>query len=346
MRGLRGFRHIPGHGALAGRIRTRPRLLAALAAAAALVAGLCVWLAPGGGAPPAPAQPRAAGPPLTVFHAAVRPTIVPRSAWIHDTARDRPPPKYAGRVTAVVVHHTDSPNSYDCADAPGIIRALYTGQTEVRGWDDLGYNFLVDRCGTIYEGRAGGIERAVVGAHAQGFNRGTTGIAALGTFTAGQPVPAVMEHAIAAFAAWKLGRSLIDPREGVRLVSSNDHARFPAGTTITVPAIAGHDAGYETSCPGAALSARLPAIREAAARLQGLTGEALPPYRRAATAAVPVPKTPETAVVADDARPPGTQIAVPPGTSHVPSPGVVEAEYARYADRFAGVSRAWRPAAP
>lgn len=117
-------------------------------------------------------------------------------------------------MTAVFVHHTDSPNGYDCADAPKIIRYLYAGQAGVRHWDDIGYNFLVDRCGTIYEGRAGGIDRAVVGAHTQGFNVGTAGIAAIGTFTAGVPVPKAMTDAIAAVAAWKLGLVGIDPGLG------------------------------------------------------------------------------------------------------------------------------------
>jgi len=146
---------------------------------------------------------------------------------------------------------------------------LYAGQTGSRQWDDVGYNFLVDRCGTIYEGRAGGVERAVVGAHTQGFNRRTSGIAAIGTFTAGVPVPKALTDAIAALAAWKLGLSDIDPRGTARLVSSNGLSRYAAGTAALLPAVVGHRAGFSTTCPGAALQARLPAIREAAARLQG-----------------------------------------------------------------------------
>ena len=142
-----------------------------------------------------------------------------------------------------------------------------------RHWDDIGYNFLVDRCGTIYEGRAGGIDRAVVGAHTQGFNVGTTGIAAIGTFTAGVPVPKAMTDAIAAVAAWKLGLAGIDPRAPVRLVSTNSLSKYPAGTRGTFTAVSGHTDGYWTACPGAALMARLPEIRQHAAHLQGrLTG--------------------------------------------------------------------------
>jgi uncharacterized protein with LGFP repeats len=203
-------------------------------------------------------------------HSAARPRIVPRTAWLKDAPRGRqPPPRYDDKVVAVFIHHTDSPNTYDCAESPRIIRSLYTGQTGAREWDDIGYNFLVDRCGTIYEGRAGGIGRPVTGAHTQGFNHRTTGIAALGTFTAGVPVPRAMTDSIAALAAWKLGLAGIDPRAKVRLVSSNSLSRYADGTSALLPALAGHEDAYMTSCPGAALSARLPEIRELAARLQG-----------------------------------------------------------------------------
>ncbi|QMV06552.1 N-acetylmuramoyl-L-alanine amidase [Streptomyces lincolnensis] len=211
----------------------------------------------------------------TAPHSAPRPHIVPRSAWADGTgeantvARTPPPPRYDDKVLAVFVHHTDSPNSYDCAESPRIIRYLAAGQTGTRDWDDIGYNFLVDRCGVIYEGRAGGTGRPVTGAHTQGFNHRTTGVAALGTFTAGVTVPKAMTDAIAALAAWKLGLAGVDPRATVRLVSSNGLSRYASGTTAALPALAGHDEGYMTSCPGAALSARLPEIRELAARLQG-----------------------------------------------------------------------------
>ncbi|WP_373033781.1 peptidoglycan recognition protein [Streptomyces sp. NRRL B-2790] len=223
----------------------------------------------------------AAGPRGGSAHRAARPPIVPRAAWLdRTTARHgRPPPRYDDKVVAVFVHHTDSPNGYDCADTPRIIRSLYAGQTGARNWDDIGYNFLVDRCGTIYEGRAGGVDRPVTGAHAQGFNHRTTGVAALGTFTEGVPVPKPMTDAIAALAAWKLGLAGIDPRSRTRLVSSNGQSRYRAGSTATLPVVAGHNDGFRTSCPGAALAARLPEIRRTAARLQGRTAAGRPQGR-------------------------------------------------------------------
>ncbi|KOV50417.1 MULTISPECIES: peptidoglycan recognition protein family protein [Streptomyces] len=205
------------------------------------------------------------------LHTAPRPHVVPRPVWLMKGTppRRQPPPRYDDKVVAVFVHHTDSPNGYDCADTPEIIRHLYTGQTGARAWDDIGYNFLVDRCGKIYEGRAGGVDRAVTGAHTQGFNHRTAGIAAIGTFTAGARVPRAMTDSIAAVAAWKLGLSNTDPRSRVRLVSSHSGSRWAAGTAAVLPTLAGHTDGFMTNCPGAALKARLPQIRELAARLQG-----------------------------------------------------------------------------
>ncbi|MFI1762887.1 peptidoglycan recognition protein [Streptomyces sp. NPDC020800] len=227
------------------------------------------------------ADPAVGRPTAGSAHRAARPPIVPRSVWLdRTTARhSQPPPRYDDRVVAVFVHHTDSPNGYACADAPRIIRSLYAGQTGARNWDDIGYNFLVDRCGTIYEGRAGGIDRPVTGAHAQGFNHRTTGVAALGTFTEGVPVPRAMTDAIAALAAWKLGLAGIDPRSSTRLVSSNGQSRYRAGTTASLPVVAGHNDGFRTSCPGSALAARLPQIRRTAARLQGRTTAGRPQGR-------------------------------------------------------------------
>ncbi|WP_416482078.1 peptidoglycan recognition protein [Streptomyces sp. CL12] len=265
---------------------------------------------------PAALDLRTAAPGTGSAHLAGRPLIVPRSAWLAGApaGHTQPPPRYDDKVIAVFVHHTDSSNAYRCADTPEIIRRLYAGQTGVRQWDDIGYNFLVDRCGTIYEGRAGGADRAVTGAHAQGFNHRTAGIAAIGTFTAGVPVPRAMTDAIAALAAWKLGLADIDPRERVRLVSSNGHSRFRAGAAVTLPAVSGHNDGFMTTCPGAALTARLPEIRETAARLQGRTPTTpTPRATRTPATRTSVTRTPTT-------RTPATRTSVTrtPTTSHTP----------------------------
>ncbi|MEU6016822.1 peptidoglycan recognition protein [Streptomyces sp. NPDC047515] len=206
---------------------------------------------------------------MALPRATPQPTIVSRTRWQADETRRDPHAHYAEGVRAVFIHHTDTPNDYDCADVPRTLRNLYTGQTRDRRWGDLGYNFLVDKCGTIYEGRAGGADRPVIGSHTLGFNQGTAGIAAIGTFGRGTPVPAAMEHAIAALAAWKLGLGGVDATSKVWLTSTNDKSRYAKGTSAEFDAISGHRDGYATNCPGDALFARLPAIRDIAAGLQG-----------------------------------------------------------------------------
>lgn len=240
--------------------------VAALAVAGTVVGALFVR---GGGRRASAARSTATPAARPAGHTAPKPRILPRSTWLKDAAHHQPPPRYDDRVVAVFVHHTDSPNGYDCKDAPGIIQSLYAGQTEAKHWDDLGYNFVVDRCGTIYEGRAGGVDRPVTGAHTQGFNHRTAGIAALGTFTAGADVPKAMTDSIAAIVAWKLGMSDVDPRSEAHLVSSNSLSRYPKGTKAALPALSGHNEGYATTCPGVALSVRLPEVRRLAAHLQG-----------------------------------------------------------------------------
>lgn len=204
---------------------------------------------------------------LVLHQASLRPVIISRGMWHADPRAVRGKPVYDGAVRAVFVHHTDNPNTYDCrADVPGMLLAME--QTHVAlGWDDLGYNFVVDRCGNVYEGRAGGVDRAVRGAHTEGFNTDTVGIAALGNFGRGRTVPRPMLEAIAAIAAWKLDPG-VNPLGRVRLTSSNNQSRFPKGTSAELNVISGHRDVFETTCPGDALYAALPWVRQTAARLR------------------------------------------------------------------------------
>ncbi|MFF3561750.1 peptidoglycan recognition protein [Streptomyces sp. NPDC002574] len=200
---------------------------------------------------------------------AVEPRIVTRASWGADESLRHEAPHYGHAVEAVFLHHTDSGNGYACKDVPRIIRNIYTGHVRGKHWDDVAYNFFIDKCGTIYEGRAGGLAKPVTGAHAVGFNQDTIGVAAVGTFDAPGSVTHAMTEGIARLAAWKLGISGIDPRSKVTLVSSNDKSRFPKGKHAVFHVIAGHRDAFMTDCPGNALYAALPAIRAEAARLQG-----------------------------------------------------------------------------
>ncbi|MFE9722245.1 peptidoglycan recognition protein [Streptomyces sp. NPDC005794] len=198
---------------------------------------------------------------------APRPTIVSRAEWHADEGLVKEGAVYTGTVKAVFVHHTGHTNAYDCVDAPKMLRAMEETHVRGEGWDDIGYNFVVDRCGTIYEGRAGGVGRSVRGAHATGFNAHSVGIAALGTFDPGVRVPKALIEGIAKVGAWKLDRA-VDPRGIVRMVSTNDESLYRRGEVVYLHAVAGHRDTFQTYCPGEALYARLPAIRAEMARIR------------------------------------------------------------------------------
>ncbi|MEU1290116.1 peptidoglycan recognition protein [Kitasatospora sp. NPDC005856] len=220
---------------------------------------------PGRGAARAAVRTLPAEPPTE--GGAPRPPIVTRAGWGADESlRDRDF-DYTGPVREVFVHHTDSATDYACTDAPRVIRAIYRYHVQTNGWRDIGYNFLVDRCGTVYEGRAGGVDLPVHGAHTLGFNTDSAGIAAIGTYTDDQP-PQPLLDGLAALAAWKLGLTA-QPADGrTRLTSTSGASRYPKGTVVDFDAVSGHRDAVTTECPGTALYARLPALRTAAARLQ------------------------------------------------------------------------------
>lgn len=197
---------------------------------------------------------------------APRPDIVPRSAWHADESLVREREPTMRDIRAVFVHHTSQPNGYDCDAAPRLLRQLQAEHVD-RGWDDLGYNFVVDHCGTIYEGRSGALDRAVEGAHTKGFNSHSVGIAALGTYDEGSEVPPAMLDSIAALAAWKL-RPGLDVRGTTRLASSSDDSRFDKGDHARFHLVAGHRDAFSTTCPGKELYAKLGRIRDEVARLR------------------------------------------------------------------------------
>ncbi|PZT72740.1 MULTISPECIES: N-acetylmuramoyl-L-alanine amidase [unclassified Streptomyces] len=216
-----------------------------------------------------------AEPPRTASHpraaAAPQPVVVSRAAWHADESIVREHASYTGAVRAVFIHHTGETSDYDCAEAPELIRNVEEAHINGRGWDDIGYNFLVDRCGTIYEGRAGGITRSVRGAHTTGFNADSVGIAVLGDYHDGERVPAAVVRSLAALAAWKLLPGE-DPRGKVRLRSTNDASRYPKGEVAVLNVISGHRDTYSTRCPGQALYDELPEIRSMAAAMREAAG--------------------------------------------------------------------------
>jgi hypothetical protein len=195
------------------------------------------------------------------------PSIVPRIAWGANESIRRAAPTYAPAVGFAVVHHTAGSSSYSRSEAPAVVRGIQLYHVQGNGWNDIGYNFLVDRFGTIYEGRYGGIDRNVVGAHAQGFNTGSVGIAVLGTYGSSAP-PRVAQDAVARLIAWRLDLAHVDPVGFTGAVSSGSD-RYPSGVPVLVSTVAGHRDTGLTECPGSALYARLGAIAASARAIGG-----------------------------------------------------------------------------
>ena len=141
--------------------------------------------------------------------------------------------------------------------------------TVLPGWNDIGYNFLVDRYGTIFEGRSGGVDRAVIGAQAQGYNSFSTGISCIGSFGEHSLPKAAME-AVARLIAWKLPLHGAPVTGGLTVVSGGGSLNaHPYGAKVRMQRIAGHRDGDATDCPGDRLYHQLPALRTLTASYHG-----------------------------------------------------------------------------
>ncbi len=214
------------------------------------VAGVPVGLS---GVPPARAE-------------VARPALVSRAGWGANESLRSGTPAFAA-VKMAFVHHTAGGNTYTAADAPGIVRGIYAYHTTSLGWSDIGYNFLIDRFGTIYEGRYGGVARGVVGAQVYGFNTGSTGVSMIGTYTQDAPAAAAMT-ALERLLAWKLGLSGLNPTGTASMKYGGlVDDKYKVGQTVSLPVIAGHRDANFTECPGLALYNRLPAVRRGVAAL-------------------------------------------------------------------------------
>lgn len=203
--------------------------------------------------------------------------IIPRKEWgadeslRYDTAGNETWPREYYTPTRFIIHHTDNNNVTDSA---ATVRAIYYYHTIGHDWGDIGYNYLIDGKGNIYEGRSGG--DGVVGAHAEGYNRNTIGIAIIGCYhptasTCANPDQLSPETAAALEKLIAVKSQLfgINPEGVSNFLDKKDE-----------PQIIGHrDVGY-TNCPGDNLYPRLTDIRtESNVKLASLspliTGEAL-----------------------------------------------------------------------
>jgi hypothetical protein len=230
------------------------------------------------------------------------PTVVSRAGWGADPQYMTWAPQFY-TTKKLIVHHTDTSDDYtDQAGAEAQIRSIYYYHSVTQTWGDIGYNFLIDKFGTIYEGRysrdyAGAnptgdnaAGQGVTGAHTSGWNSGTVGIALLGTLTSHDATPAARD-ALERLLAWEAGRNGIDPQATQAFVNPVSAA------TITTPNIAGHRDYNATACPGDAFYPTLPGIRnDVAALMAGTTP--------------PADTTPPTAPTGLKATPARTSVAL------------------------------------
>lgn len=197
--------------------------------------------------------------------AAPQPAIISRSGWGAKEKLRKCGPDYADDgLKMAYVHHTVNSNSYPASRSDDLIRGIYAYHVQGRKFCDIAYNFLIDRFGRIFEGRFGGIDQPVIGAHAMGFNTGSTGVAALGTFTSTK-APAKMLRAFKRLLAWRLDVAHLRPTGKAVMVSGGGSAqKFKKGQEVTLPVISGHRHTGFTTCPGSFLFRKLGPFRTAA----------------------------------------------------------------------------------
>ncbi len=209
---------------------------------------------------------------------AAKPDVISREEWGADEqvrtecwAEVDEGEHYGDTTKAATLHHTDHANDYTRAEAVQIVRGIFTYHAVNRNWCDIGYNALVDRFGRIFEGRYGGLDKPVWGAHAGGFNKMSTGVAMIGRFGEVAPGEAQLE-AVSRFMAWKLAGNYRDPHDEVTLTSTggSPSSKYPEGAEVTLPSrIHGHRDVRYTVCPGDTGYEALPRIRDRVAELMG-----------------------------------------------------------------------------
>ena len=230
-----------------------------------------------------------------------QPEVITRAGWGADEGMRKGPVEFAP-ISKLIVHHTVTPN--DDPDPAQTVRAVYAYHTRHNGWNDIGYNFVVDQQGRVYEGRWARVYRpgeaptgedesgrGVIGAHAKAVNPGTAGIAVLGDYSGGVVPPGPALDGLVRLLAWKAGRHGIDPR-GAAPFTAKD------GSQRTFPNIAGHRDVGETGCPGGRLYERLPEIRQRVAEAMEGRAPAAPPAPAPGPGPAPLPTPPPTPVPA------------------------------------------------
>ncbi len=194
------------------------------------------------------------------------PPIIPRLGWGANEQIVRAAPYYAERLRLALVHHTAGKRPATPEESAAIVAAIQRFHVKANGWNDIGYNFLVDPFGQIFEGRGGGVDTTLVGAHARGFNTGSVGIALIGDHhTDGAPTAEALA-ALTALLAWRLDVGHLDPAT-LRSITSGGNGRHPAATPVTLRSVSGHRDTDFTACPGDHLYPALDGVAVGAAAI-------------------------------------------------------------------------------
>jgi SpoIID/LytB domain protein len=167
------------------------------------------------------------------------PPIITRARWGAKAARACDSPRVANRTVGVVLHHTAGANSYTKAQSASIVRSAQKYHMDALGWCDIGYNFLVDKYGQIFEGRAGGVTKMVRGAHAgvAAVNQYAVGVSMMGNYeTASLTEP--LKNAVVKLVGWRMATHYL-PAKGTVSIGGRTYQR-----------IMGHRDVKATACPG------------------------------------------------------------------------------------------------
>ncbi|MFI7192635.1 N-acetylmuramoyl-L-alanine amidase [Nocardia nova] len=209
------------------------------------------------------------------------PKVISRAQWGADESLRCEEPTYDDGLGGITVHHTAGRNDYTKAESAGIVRAIYAYHAKTLGWCDIGYNALVDKYGQIFEGRYGGLDRPVEGAHAGGFNENTAGVAMMGDFETEPPSDAQLQ-ATGQFVGWRAKIAGLDPEGHTTMYSEGtDYTPYAEGAAVDLPIVFAHRDVGNTTCPGDAAYARMDRIREIAAGVATGTAPAAPKDERA-----------------------------------------------------------------
>jgi len=198
----------------------------------------------------------------TTSYGPTQPNLKYREQWGADESWRTSAPRYNNTIQQVHVHHTATGNDYARADVPPLLRGIYRYHTHTLGWSDIGYNFLVDKFGRVWVGRAGGVAKPVRGAHTLGFNDTSVGVAMIGSYDDGWPWDKALTGVVM-LAAWKLAMYDRKPTGWIP-VYSHGSDKYAAGQWVTLPVIDGHRDTNDTECPGQHLYGKLPEIRDRA----------------------------------------------------------------------------------